>query len=175
MNYRDISILAIRLAGIGLIAVAVIRIPNLAPYIVADTGVPWWGQFLATALHFLLPVLIGALFFMFPATLTNKFIQGSDALGAEPEVLSAVERMALSVLGVFFLFNVVSDVAYHVVYAIRVSQLAQSAMQPSVSVMQNPDWLANVVTTLIEFMVALWLIFGARGIQRLFAVVRGRG
>lgn len=175
MNYRDISILAIRLAGIWLIAIAMVRIPNLAPYLVADSAVPWWGQFLVTVLHFLLPALIGALFFMFPATLTNKFIQGSDAPGGAPEVLAAVERMALGMLGVFFLFNVISDVAYHVVYAIRVGQLARDALQPSVSVLQDPEWYANWVTTLVELVVALWLIFGARGIQRLFVLVRGRG
>jgi len=125
VNYRELSILAIKLTGIVLIAFAVLRIPNLLPYLSADTGVPWWAQLIAIALPYLLPALIGVLFFMFPATLTNRFISGGAAFDGKSDAFVALEYVALRVLGVFFLFYVISDIAYHTVHAVAVSRLAR--------------------------------------------------
>lgn len=172
MNYRDISILAIKLTGIALIAIALIRIPNLFPYLSADADIPWWVQLIAIILPYLLPVLIGILFFMFPATLTNKFIKGGESSDGRSDTFVALEYVALRVLGVFFMFYVISDITYHTIYAIAVSRVARDGT--SAFLLQDPNWYANMLSTLVELVVALWLILGTKGIMQMLVKMRGR-
>ena len=81
----------------------------------------------------------------------------------ETELSSAsdnkIQVIGFSILGLFLLFNVVSDITYWSVIWL-VSQ--GSASVPELSL----DQIAQMVATAIELVFVLFLIFGARGISR---------
>jgi hypothetical protein len=173
MDYRDISILLVKIAGIWLIAYAVTRVPGAASFFDSSYGLPWWEQGIAILLPVAFPALIGLVFFLFPATLTNKIMRGERLSEASPAVLFDIERIALSVLGVYLLFHALSGAVFISAYFIRVEQLTKTGMLVGQSHLLGPDKYGEIVSVVVEIAVSLWLIFGAKGLVSVFRKFRG--
>lgn len=169
--YKDISILLVKITGVWLIIYAVIGLATNIAYIFNEFSLPWWEYILLASLPIVVPAFIGLAFFTFPATVTNKIVGGEKLSESPPAVFFDIERVALSVLGVFLLFRTVSDAVAHVTYLVTANQLQKAGEWFGVL---DPERVAAIVATAAEFIFAVWLIFGSTGLVLMFNKIRGR-
>ena len=87
---------------------------------------------------------------------------GNELSESKPSAFFEIERVALSVLGVFLLFQTISDVVAHSTYFVHANGLSKKG--ELVGSILEPDRLAAVVATGAEFMVAVLLIVGSKGL-----------
>jgi hypothetical protein len=127
-------------------------------------------------LHFapaVIPLVLGFLIFMFPATITNKLIDGSK-LETPQTLVTELELLALRLLGVFYLFRGGVDLAYHVSKLGLTSRIFEAYGSPPPPTPWTLDLAANMVATIVELCFALWLTLGSQGIINAIHRIRGR-
>ena len=158
MKLEHIVALAVRLFAIA-----------LALYAIRD-GVSFFTFFLEQgresvsyyyASGMLLLVVLAIILWKFPLTVARGLVKFREP--GETELSSAsdnkIQVIGFSILGLFLLFHVVSDITYWSVVWL-VSQRSTSVPELSL------DQIAQMVATAIELVFVLFLLFGARGISR---------
>lgn len=106
---------------------------------------------------------------LFPLALAGRLLPAGgtrDTLDTDPPVGGgAIERLAASVIGLYFLVVAVTDGSYYVLLAAA----TQSFGGPPI---WNNHQIASAGTTVLEFVFALWLLFGARQLVTLMRWAR---
>ena len=142
---KDITTLAVRIAGLAIIIFTTIEIPRYA-YAFAS-------QLEKNVFVFSLPILlcmtIGIILFKFPKTFSDAFVKLD-----EPVSVNATElfTLGLKLVGFVLLFYALSDAIYWIAYYIQL-KIATGA---SITIM-NFDFPA-VIATVVELLFALSLI-----------------
>jgi len=91
---------------------------------------------------------------LFPSTLVNKLVSSSSKIKTNEAFSSMLQVVAFGLLGLYLLFNVVSDFAYNFSYLYQIDGLTND---------DNPliiDTYARIVATVAELFFALYLLFG---------------
>lgn len=164
MDYRDISTLLLRIAGVVIVIFAVIQIPGhfLNYYRLQEDSLL---LFLGTAaLPVALTILLGVLLWLFPNTVTNKIVGGSDQPSGFD--LEKIQVIAFSVLGLYVLVRAVGDLVYWGSF-----MTMSSTIEPGGTLL-SLDRYADLFATLAEFVLGLFLTFGSKGLSSLVAKVR---
>jgi hypothetical protein len=169
MDYRDITNLLLKIAGAVIVAYAIIEVPAYVSYYFSlrDGSL---GAFVGmTIIPMLIPLILGFGLLLFPETVTNKLLKGGEISTESSIDLEAVERIAFSVLGLYLLFRVVSDLFYHGTSMFALSRHVEDVIEAYA----NP--YALLVAAVAELVFALYLLFGAGGLVRLLAKLRTVG
>lgn len=173
MDYRDFTALLTRIFGaFMLVNVFFFYLPgsisNALPALSQSFGIFMFHAFLPSAI----PLLIGILLMKFPYSISNKLIKG-EALSVLPnQYLLQIERIAFCVLGLFVISRSLSDLAYYLATYFWGHHL--NAPFQTERYILSPDHFGNIVGAILETVFALWLIFGAAGIAKTLARIRGR-
>ena len=168
MDYKDLTTLIVKVFG----AFLVVHVLGLVPTFTADAIMAFDGWFTIVqkiVLPLIFPLSAGLFMLFFPATLTNKLIQGEKIVGV-PSYLPQLERIALSLLGFYLLFSTVSDLCYHVSRLV----LARGQSASRLASETPTDIHGAIIGSSIGLLISLWFIFGARGLLRFVSKLRDR-
>ena len=110
MDTKDIAALLLKTAGLVMFAYAIFDIPYYFLPSKTDSEYSFIASFMQAAGILALPIVLGLLLWFFPATVVNKIVSG-DKLTDGLQVRD-LERVALTVIGIWFVAFGVSDLVY---------------------------------------------------------------
>jgi hypothetical protein len=160
VDYRGIVTLALKLLGLWLIVDGVADAVRLLPS-VFSSSVPMDPLY---SIYPLVPLLFGSFLWLFPARVANTIVH--PGLPQATEWAVTLERIGMSLLGVFLLFQSLSGLASHVMFF-----RAQSALELDAARVFYPALVARIV----QAAVALVLVLGSEGIVNALAKLREAG
>ena len=181
MDYRSISALALRLAGVFILVSGIAGLPNtfvnLYVFAARDALSP---SVLPVLLQTLIAVsgalIIGLLLVFFPSIVANRVVN-AEAVEKEGSVgYRELQALGFSVLGLYFVaigfFDGVYWFARGRIYYEAISEAAAAFPRPPALA---PDEFGGLVSSALHVLGGFCLLFGARGISRLVQKVRGAG
>src|SRR5712691_8702781 len=117
MDTKDLAAVLVKTAGLAIFAYAVIRLPAyLPPWVSGNAPFSIGALFAEAAVTLALPMLLGLLFWFFPATVTNKMVSGKKLAEAQFG-LREFERVALTIVGVSIVAYGLADFIHAVAFA----------------------------------------------------------
>lgn len=170
IDFRSVVRLVLKLGGLALMIYGLVAFASFAPIFFTRGD----SNFAMDAVGFMTAPLITTLFglflWLFPSPVSNTLIRKGGAAGQEQQIwTSQLEVIGVGLLGLWLLYRGLSDLVYHLVtYGTRAQSTGLYADGYS-------EFPAYMVATIAELVVAVFLIFGARGIVRLLRQVRYGG
>ena len=143
---KNITTLIVRIAGLAIIFFTVIQIPKFAYAFASQLE----NNVFVFSLPIFIPLVVGFIFFKFPKTFSDKFIELKETPHITSEEILAI---ILKTLGFVLLFYALSDTVYNITYYFLLKGTTET--DPS---MLNYDFSA-AIATFIELLFALALIF----------------
>ncbi len=165
MKLEHIVGLAVRLFSIAL-AVYILRDAiSLVPYF-REQG---WNSVSYSYLALMISLLFLSVYlWYFPLAVSKRLVTFREAEGPKASSVTAeeVQTIGFTILGMYFLFNVLSDVVYWLTVWFLSSR--------NHGIPMNSPWdqIPSIVTTGIEFVFALGLLFGASGLTKFIRKIR---
>jgi len=171
MDYKDVTALLLKIVGAALVFWYIAWLPST---IFGALDAKTLAQAIALSIvPGLLPLLLGIFLFMFPATISNKLIDGSK-LAPTATGFREFEVLALRVVGVIFVFRALVDLAYHLARVAVTNSIYDAYGSSRPPTPWSLETAAGVIATVVELGLALWLAVGTQGLVRLLDRVRGR-
>ena len=167
MKLEYIVAIGVRLFAIGL-GVNVLRSLSLIPAYLSGTTthaelLPFYGSTIALALL----VLVLWNFPLLVARKISSFPQQEESVLNDDAYIKLLE-IGLILLGFYLLYYVISDGVYWFIYFLSASKNEYYDSVDSV----GPDQVANMLTTIVELVVASFLLLGHKGLARLVLKLR---
>lgn len=162
--------LGLKLIGLGLVVYGAVTLPGYVTSLASGGG---FGTFPMQAMAFLtgpvLAVMFGLFLWLFPSPVVNTVIHKRKVMSDGNQDWSGrLEVVGMSLLGVWLLYRAVSDLVFHSL--MHFQQAGSLAHAEGFS-----ELGAALGATLVEFVLALFLLFGARGISRFVRRLRYGG
>src|ERR1700687_2631137 len=160
MDTKDIAATLLKIAGLVLIAFALMQLPSYFPAPL-DPNSSWsLPQAFAAAAITVGPIaLLGVVLWFFPGSITNKIISGSRT--SESLGIVEVETVALTVIGVYLAIHGVVDTVYHVTTLIQFHRLYPGVnLTPAIT-------LGGLVAALTQIVLGAVLALRAKGVVRM--------
>jgi hypothetical protein len=180
MDYRSLSSLALRLAGVLIVVHGIAGIPDtfIDLYLFASREIPesaLRSALLASLLAGALPLFLGLMLIYFPSVVANRVVP-TDAIGREGSLAyQDLQALAFSVLGVYFIAMSLYDAVYWVakarVYYMIMENAAGTFPNPPALL---PDDFGGFVYAGVRFLGGVILLLGGRGLSGLLQRLRGR-
>lgn len=174
MDYRAVTALMFRLAGVWILVNAANSLPtHLLGMVQADPEqVDMRLVVGSVTFSVLIPVMLGVLLIYFPGRLVRAItnpIQPDSPVIVPPDL----QAIALSTLGVYWLLSSLGDAVYYyarlqVYYRVVAAQMAQGLVPPV-----SPHDVGSMAYSGCVALIGLGLIFGSRGLARLLTRLRG--
>jgi len=115
------------------------------------------------------PLIIGSVMWFFPGTINNKIISGNTESEINNKTLNELERIAVTILGLVLMFFALSDMAFHITYIVA-SNYLDSAKLTTITISAE-NW-GFILATLVEIIIALYLLIKANGLLLLLSKFR---
>ena len=170
MDYKDLTALLAKLTGAVLLFWYISLLPSLIPGVLQAPSF-WWAIFV-NIVPSIIPLLLAIALFVFPATVTNKLVNGNK-LNTDAAFLAGLEILALRLIGVFYVFNSMVDLTYHFAKVLITPSIYEKMGVIAPITAWTPDAAAWTLATFVELGLALWLVFGAHGIANAIQRLRG--
>jgi hypothetical protein len=117
-----------------------------------------------------IPAVIAAIIWKFPLTIARAFLPAIKTEEVRISDSNAFLPAALIVLGIYVLTYAVPDLLYHITIFYMVARGRSASM-----LIENPhESIATFIVTVLEIMIAFWLILGNAGIINIIRRIRGR-
>lgn len=169
IDYRSIVRLILKLTGIALMIYGVVSFVGVVPMVLLISNSEPPFQSLLVLIPSFITITFGLILWLYPAPVTNTLLQKGTAEDDANQTWPAkLERIGISLLGLWLLYRAIPDLIYHLM-VYRAQQ--DSPLYPS----GYSEFPAYMTATLAELVFALFLIFGARGISRLLHKLRYGG
>lgn len=168
MDYNSAVRLALKLFGVVLIVYGAVTLASYLPSLISLRDGDTYVQVLPYAVPMLAPFIFGSLLWLFPATIANTIVPlpSSQKTPAKTDWAADLERVGVSLLGLYLFYQAVSDILYHII--------AYRAKAAALGGTRGPDdFPALVATTIVEFVLALFLMLRSKGIVNLLRKARG--
>lgn len=167
MDYNSAVRLVLKLFGVVLIVYGAVTLASYLPSLLPLRDGDSYSQILPYAVPMLAPFIFGSLLWLFPATIANTVVPLEPSNKAlRGEWAEQLERIGVSLLGLYLFYSAVSDILYHVI--------AYRAKAAALGSTRGPDDFAALITaTIIEFLLALVLMLRSKGIATLLRKARG--
>jgi hypothetical protein len=179
MDYRSISALALRLAGVFILVSGIAGMPNTfvnlyvfaAREALSPSVLPVLLQTFIAASGAL---IIGLLLVFFPSVVANRVVN-AEAVGKEGSLgYRELQALGFSVLGLYFVaigfFDGIYWFARARIYYQVISEASAAFPRPPALA---PDEFGGAVSSALQFLGGLGLLLGARGLSRLVQKLRG--
>lgn len=147
MNYKDLTALLIKVGGLVIVVVMISLLPSYVSAGIGALGTSWLAFFTVAILPLLFPLLVGILMLAFPGKIGNWIIQGEKLSELPATYLPQLERLAMTLLGVYILFRAISDFVFHLTKLLWVRHLT------SIGEVTMPNYL---------FPLGIWLLLSLR-------------
>ncbi len=168
MHKEQIVGLAVRLFAIFLL---IYTVRYLSDYIHVLMGESYFkGNTTPLIILTLIPFIIVVLLWFFPLKVATRLIPKIE--NTEPAVQlgnNEIEHIALSLLGVWVLASAIPDIFYWTTFAYMIKS---SGMVLGVL---RPENVGNIVATISEIIIGIWLIVGSKGIVGIVRRLRYAG
>jgi len=169
MDYRELSKLLIKVAGMVVIVIAITSIPSHI------NGFLYQGH--DTFLNFIkwvlfplsLPLIVGYLMWSFSGTITNKIIEKNIEPAINTVALKEIEQIAVTILGLILMFYSLSDIVFNIMYVLA-ENAGHSIMSTEFRVSAE-NW-GHIAGTLVEVLFALTLLSKTNGVILLLNKLR---
>ncbi len=165
---NTLTALAIRVTGI-ILGLYALRTAGAYVYS-ATTNENAAAYFWLVMAPMLLLLAASALMVAAPHTVAGRLIPNwpmADRAGedTQPVTLAGVEVLAVSLVGLYFLIQAILDATY-------IGTLWYATKQFAMPWAWSPTLVATVITALVEFIAAMWLLLGGKGIVALMRWAR---
>jgi len=165
MKLEHIVALAVRLFSIAVAIYALRNAISLVPYF-QEQG---WG----TASYAYLALMVGLLLlsvylWYFPLTVSSRLVtfKGDGIAEAKSASAKEIQDVGFTILGMYLLFNVISDVTYWLTIWFIGNR------NSNIDVTPTADQISSMIATGVELVFAVTLLLGAAGITRLINKLR---
>jgi hypothetical protein len=166
VDAKDLAAVLLKTVGLLMFAYAVFDIPYyFLPRPSNGSELSFIASFMQATAILTLPLVIGLVLWFFPATVANKIVSG-DKLTDGIRVRD-LERLALTVIGFWFMAYGISDLVYRAGSLVLFKRQFPDA--PPVEAWHG------IIAAAAKFLVGFVLAVGAKGVLRLIARVRGEG
>ena len=171
MDYKDLTALTLKIAG----AIMLFWYLSLLPAMISGAlKTPnFWITFFYSFLPSLVNLSYSALLFFIPVTVTNKLIHGEN-LNHDKKLFISLEILVIRLIGIFYLFNGIVDLAQHIFTVLYTPRFYLVMNEISPNTAWTPKLVGATTATVLEIVIALWLVIGADGISNLIRRIRGR-
>jgi hypothetical protein len=116
------------------------------------------------------PILAAVLMWYFPLALANKLIPDIKTKDAPvPLDAGGIETVAFTIMGLWVLTNAIPDIFHWAIYVYQVKNKHFGFADFA------PEHIGNIVSTVVEFVIGFWLLFGSRGLLGLIRRARHAG
>lgn len=165
MKKEEIVAIAVRLFAIYLFVYAVRMVPGMVVLIQQQVDSI---DFIFGLVFLTSHLLVALLLWVFALAIARKLLPGGKA-GKAPARLAAgdIQTVAFSVMGLWVLAMAIPEIFYWGSYIYQTSASGWRYRELS------PENAGNIVSTLVELAIGLWLLFGARGLAGLVNMARG--
>lgn len=161
--------LGVKLAGLAVLIYAALNIHYLLFGIYTYLGDKNLLKFLAITGYALIYIGIGLFLWMFPKSISNRVV--SKTGGNQDDQASwshRTEIIGMSLMGVFLLFNGISDLVYNYI-------LMRHEKEQLGSVYEAGSYMPEMIATGVEIVFAVVLILTPRGIVKALRLLRSAG
>lgn len=167
MNAQNTSNLFLKISGIIILIYTIINIPTYINYYISYADRSFSIFIISVVIPNILPLIIGIFLYNAPQKVTNKIVLNENEVtdGEDGQMHMALEQIALSVLGFYFLFSSVSDIFFHLANFLQGKANFSKNFRGEISYLiflKNP----TTISTMVEFVFSLWVIFKAKAISR---------
>lgn len=158
---------AVRLFAISLVIYVLTQLPGMGLYLEQNASES--GVVILSVIGFLMLALAGALW-KYPRVVARGLLPPSDGPAAQ-ETWTAEKALSTGfiLLGIYLAFGVISDATYWLFAAL----LSGRGHGPAPEL--QPDQIAAIYATVVEFAFVVGLVFGARGLANLIMRIRYAG
>lgn len=165
MDYKDLTSLLVRLAGLVMVVLTVADLPNwIPPGMALLRKKSFLECIFVVGVPLIIPLLVGASLAFFPRSIANKIIR-ADNLPPEPAgILPQLEQVAFGVLGMYLLFRGLSDMVFHLSEMLFLQRQASMAHVKITEPILTPTKFGYLVATVGEIVFAVWLLVGTKGV-----------
>jgi hypothetical protein len=159
VSREDFVAVAARLFSLYLLFLIVRSIPTVLQMISQPNGGGWTAMYAAVLAAFL---AFTAFLWFFPLTIARKLLPVMREPRSEGALDSSTAlSVGITLIGLWFLGNAVTDLSYWLALIIRVAQTAPEGFEWS------HEQIANMVSTAFELAIALFLVLGSSGFKQL--------
>jgi hypothetical protein len=156
MDARTFAATLLKVAGLVIVVYTLSKLPSYFPIPTAsEVPMPPSLRIISAAFDIVPPILLGLVLWFFPGKVANKIIASSE--NSAPMAIAGVERVAVTVLGLYLAAWGISDLAYQLGLLFRLEENRSAVI---------PGGLA----ALAEIVVGGVLSLGAR---RVVSLLRG--
>ena len=160
LSREDLVAVGVRLFSVFLFLGVIKQVPGVVQFFAVDDQGRAWAIFNALAL--LSGALICVLLWFFPLSIARRLLPVMREPRTEPPMdASLALSTGLTLMGVWVLAYGIVDAIYWFTLFIRTRQALAAYFEWS------HEHVANVLATLAELIIGLWLVFGSTGIRRL--------
>lgn len=116
------------------------------------------------------PVLIAILLWRFPLTVASKLIPKIKT-SEKPRPLGEMELqvVAFSILGLWVLASAIPHIFYWITYVYRIKNVGFGNIE------LTPQNIGGIVSTVVELVLGVWLLLGAKGLVGIIRRLRHAG
>jgi hypothetical protein len=170
VDYKSLTSLVVRLTGVIIIVSSITAAPQTFIALLYRRGVDAAGNidmWLVAVVASAFPLIVGFALIYFPGTVTNRVVSA----GAEPVDSLALQQVAFSVLGLYF----VTVAAYDAVYwwaKLRIYFAIYNELNFGRPDRLTQEDFAGLAATSAQFVAGVTLLFGGRGLANLFHRLR---
>ncbi len=157
MAIQTLAALAVRITGIFLGLSFLKSIGNFLASFGKAIEDPWLFMSLTPTV-----MMFGAALCMifFPRTIAAKFVPVVPNESKDPPAIGQLEALGSTLLGLYFLVEVVLDVTWMISYYF-------SSLQWNTPWAWTPQYITSLAVIIVQFIVAIWLLNGAKALFRL--------
>lgn len=166
IDYNSLVRLVVKLSGVVLIVYGALSLALYLPAIFAFQRQDDVGGTLPYVLSLLAPFLIGSFLWWFPAKVTNSIIRFDHSTEPKTGWSEEVERVGVSLLGLYLFFRGVSDAIYHLLMHRAKTEVLGYGGALS-------EFPALMAATVVEIVIAILFMLRSRGVVSLLRKVRG--
>ncbi len=173
MDYRTITSLMLRLAGVFILVQLVTSVPQAITNLLRFGGQEIVGvdALWLSAVALVLPLVIGLMLVYFPSTVANRVVRVEEPVDTG-KLAESLLPVALACLGVYFVCAALFDGVYYLsrmwLYYAVVDKLRWTGPAPALT----PGDFAGIASTLAQFVIGLALALGPKGLRKLVTRMR---
>lgn len=165
MDFKEFGKLLIKTASVVLVFWYLSWLPS---GIGAALQAPSFVEGFALNILPIIPSLLLAVFtFTFAGSIVNKFVGAKDQIAVEGFAI-CVQTLAVRLVGSYFVFRGAIDLIYFIAKVYFRSRSAMSLSSAQTFPIWLPDDLANIVSTLVAIMVAMYFALRAEKVVSFF-------
>jgi hypothetical protein len=167
MDTRTLAATLLKVAGLVIITYTVSQLPSYFPVrLGAEQGYSIAAAMMEAALTLLPSFLLGVGFWFLPGTITNKIVAPHQA-GGDSTSIEVIERVAISVLGLYLVAHGITDLIYNLttLYQLR-RQFPDQEIMPA-----RP--IAGLVSSAAEGLIGLVIVLRSKGVANVLRKLRG--